>query len=76
MSATKKLGAASFIITEHRGSKMMHVISRPYRSKWWTLVCFCRNARKDGSCLFTDRAIEQIIPRVRPRVRIEHRRGG
>jgi hypothetical protein len=73
----KRPGAFMFLITEHRGRKKLHVISRSYRSKWWMLTCFCGRARKDGTCVFTDQAVSQVIPSVRPRVRLEHpRRGG
>lgn len=49
------------------GGNTLLISARAYRSKWVTLTCFCKRARKDGSC----KTIDQLV--LLPRVRVEHK---
>lgn len=40
------------------GGRSIVLAWRAYRSKWWTLECFCKRARKDGSC----KTLDQLVP--------------
>ena len=41
-----------------KGGRTIVIARRPYRSKWTTLECFCRKARKDGTC----QTLDGIVP--------------
>lgn len=75
MSATEKPKPWITILTppnpySKTGGRTMVLGSRPYRSKYTTLICFCKRARKDGSC----QTLDQLVPFLRhpDRVRFEH----
>lgn len=36
------------------GGNTLVLAWREYRSKWWTLQCFCKRARKNGTCQTLD----------------------
>jgi hypothetical protein len=71
----KRLGHAVMLIVEGKG-KYNHLVlaTRSWRSKWWTLTCFCSRSRKDGSCQQIDKAVALVKPQFRDRLRFEHRR--
>lgn len=52
------------------GGRTIVLAWRGYRSKWWTLQCFCKRVRKDGSC----KTLDQLTPHfVDPeRVKFSH----
>lgn len=52
------------------GGRVIVLATRPYRSKWTTLICFCKRERKDGSC----KTLDQLVPILAhpDRVRFEH----
>lgn len=54
------------------GGRALVLAIRGYRSKWTRLVCFCSQARRDGSC----KTLDQIVPLLAhpERVRFEHER--
>lgn len=37
-----------------KGGMTLVVTTRAYRSKWTRVMCFCKKARKDGSCKTLD----------------------
>jgi hypothetical protein len=49
------------------GGNTLLVSARAYRSKWVTLTCFCKRARKDGTC----KTLDQV--KLAPRVKVEHK---
>jgi hypothetical protein len=52
------------------GGHTVLVATRPYRSKFTTVVCFCKRRRKDGGC----RTLDGIVPLLAhpDRVRFQH----
>lgn len=40
------------------GGRVIVLAKREYRSKWWTLICFCKRVRRDGSC----KTLDQLVP--------------
>lgn len=52
------------------GGRCIVLARRGYRSKWTTLVCFCKRERKDGLC----KTLDQLVPLLAhpERVRFEH----
>lgn len=50
------------------GGRVIVLAFRAYRSKWWTLECFCKRARKDGSC----KTLDQLRLAHPDRVRFQH----
>ncbi len=55
-----------------KGGRTIVIAERRYRSKWWTLICFCNRERKDGTC----KTLDNVIP-IHDRVHFEHKpRGG
>lgn len=52
------------------GGRCIVLAVRGYRSKWWKLECFCKRARKDGTC----KTLDQLVPLLShpERVRFEH----
>lgn len=73
--------AADHANTKHLPSISMHVVSkpgkpgrivmteRPWRSKYVTIVCFCKRRRKDGSCQITDALTCRLIAPERARIK-------
>lgn len=53
------------------GGRTIVIATRPYRSKWWTVVCFCKRARKDGTC----QTLDGVTPLLAhpERVRFKHK---
>jgi hypothetical protein len=54
------------------GGRTMVLGFREYRSKWTTLLCFCKRARRDGSC----KTLDQLVPLLAhpERVKFSHER--
>ena len=52
------------------GGRCIVIAKREYRSKWWVLECFCKRARKDGTC----QTLDGVVPLLAhpERVRFEH----
>lgn len=75
MSAAEKQAPWVTILTppnpaSKKGGATIVLAVRGYRSKWTRLECFCKRARKDGTC----KTLDQIVPLLAhpERVRFEH----
>lgn len=56
MSATvdKRPHISMHIVKNKRGVGHIVITERPWRSRYFTLVCFCKRRRKDGTCQTVD----------------------
>lgn len=55
------------------GGHTVVIAERKYRSKWTTLVCFCKRERRDGSCKTLDQLVPMLAHPERVRFAHDHR---
>lgn len=64
---------AGLVMLQREGHKpRLAIVGRRHRSKWWNVVCWCKRPRKDGTCLWTDGLVENLVPGVRAHAHLEH----
>lgn len=61
-----------FIVGNEKPKHLVLVLSRKHARAFHDIVCFCRRARKDGTCQLTEGVALNIDPAKRHRVRIVH----
>jgi len=64
--------AVMWIVGKEDGPKHIVMLIRPPRKRLYSLVCFCRRRRKDGTCQLTDGIRPLIYASQRVKVRLEH----
>ena len=51
------------------GGMHLLVATRPYRSKWVTVTCMCKDERKSGGCRTTDAIVPLLAHPDRTRIK-------
>ena len=60
MAIDKRPRIGMHLVGKQDGPKHIVLTERPWRSKYATLVCFCKRRRKDGTCLLTEPLIAML----------------